>query len=995
MIGEDLPHLVGSFTLSERMSASLLEGLNPAQRAAVEHASGPLLIVAGAGTGKTTVLTRRYAHLLAQPGTSTERVLALTFTEKAAGELEDRILQLLPAGAYDFWISTFHGFCQRVLEAHALDIGLPNQFRLLTSTEAWLLLRRHLSKLPLEYYKPLGNPTKFLRAIMTHISRAKDEGVTAERYAAFVETAELGEGEAAESERKRLRELAAVYGVYQQLLHDEGYLDFGDLILEVLRLFRERPMVLKQYQDQFEHVLVDEFQDTNWAQYELVKLLAARTRNITVVGDDDQAIYKFRGASLANILQFRDDFPESVTVALVENYRSKSEILETAYRFICQNNPNRLEIRLGISKELQAMAGTGGEVKALWCASEHAEAEAVARDIQAKKKADPTLTWNDFAILVRSNDGADPFVRACDRFKIPFQFLALRGLYSKPTVLDVHAMLALVDGYHESSAVWRVLGLACYGWSAKDASECLHEANRRGKPLWHVIQDVARGTRFGELSERCGRIADKLVNDLARVAEVARRQPPMEVLHTCLDASGYLAEVMKRPERERQEAIQHLNGFAERLRRYETAVHNPSLRGFLEEFDLELDSGEEGALAFDPDAGPEFVRLLTVHAAKGLEFRHVYVVSLVDQRFPSRGRPEAIPLPEGLVQERLPEGNAHLEEERRLFYVALTRAKDTLTLCGARDYGGTREKKPSIFFAEAGVELSEAQGESGILNTFVAVAPEDQPVSDVVHYALKRRFSFTQLAAFRKCPLQYKLEHIYRIPKLGKYQKSFGQSVHRAFQNILGLHHQRTAERQVSLFEANTTPPSGFSVSVDEGIELLREAWDDQWYPNRETHDEYVAHGKQAVRNFIRECEARLPQVYAVEKPFTLILGPHSIKGQIDRIDRLPDGTVRVLDYKTGKAKEELEAEEKEQLHLYQLALEGQGLTVSSLAYVYVLDWVVTEVDPLTGPKRQAFLDKLQGRMDAILVSDFAPTPDRFTCKYCDFNKICEFRKLA
>lgn len=980
------------------MPGTLLEGLNDAQREAVSHGGGPLLIVAGAGTGKTTVLTQRYVRLLNEPGSSTEHVLALTFTEKAAGEMEDRVLKLLPSGAYDFWISTFHGFCQRVLEAHGLDIGLVNQGRLLTTTESWLLLRRNLDKLPLDYYKPLGNPTKFLRAIMSHISRAKDEGVTADQYAAFVETVELGEGEEAESERLRLKELSAVYSIYQQIMRDEGYLDFGDLILETLRLFRDRPMVLKEYQDQFKYVLVDEFQDTNWAQYELVKLLVLKSRNLTVVGDDDQAIYKFRGASLANILQFRDDFSEAKTVALVENYRSKKEILDTAYRFIKKNDPNRLEIRLNISKELKAMQGEGGEVRALWTASEHAEADAVVRDIIKKKDGDASLSWNDFSILVRSNDGADPFVRACERANVPFQFLALRGLYTKPVVLDIHALLSLIDGYHESTTVWRVLSLACYGWSQKDGAECLHEANRRGKPLWDVVQDVANGAKIENLSEDCPKIATRVVTDMAIIAEKARRQVPMEVLQACLEQTGYLAALMKRPERERQEGIQHLNGFAERIRRYETAVHNPSLRGFLEEFLLELDSGEEGALSFDPESGPEFVSILTVHAAKGLEFKHVYAVSLVDQRFPSRGRPEAIPLPNGLVKERVTEGNAHIEEERRLFYVALTRAKETLTLTGARDYGGTREKKPSIFFDEAGVEIPAESGSASLIDTLRTPDRVEEQLSDVVHYTLKRRFSFTQLAAFRKCPLQYKFEHIYRIPKLGKYQKSFGQSVHRAFQNILALHHQRTAvqaEEDASAQPKLPLPRPAFSVTVDEGLALLQETWDDQWYPDRETHNLYLEHGRQAIHKFVHESSAQPLNVFGVEKPFTLVIGDRSLKGQIDRIDRMPDGTLRVLDYKTGKAKETLEAEEKEQLHLYQLALEGQGHVVSSLAYVYVLDWVVTEVEPLKGDKREAFMKKLEDRMEAILSSDFAPTPDRFVCNYCDFKSICEFRKLS
>src|SRR3989344_303599 len=338
------------------METDILTGLNAAQTDAVTHGAGPLLIVAGAGTGKTTVLTRRYLHILQTHGLTTENVLALTFTEKAAGEMEDRVLSLLPNGTFDFWISTFHGFCQRVLEERGLDIGIPNRFRLVTETDGWLLLKRRINELPLDYYRPLGNPVKFLAALLRHISRAKDENVSPEEYLAFAKDAVLdGDAETVSGERKRLQELADLYFAYRKILRDEGALDFGDLIQETLRLFRERPRVLAEYQKRFPYILVDEFQDTNWAQYELVKLLAGSARNLTVVGDDDQAIYKFRGASLANILQFRDDYPEAKAVYLTDNYRSNQAILDLAYRFIKKNDPHRLETKLadvGLSKRL-------------------------------------------------------------------------------------------------------------------------------------------------------------------------------------------------------------------------------------------------------------------------------------------------------------------------------------------------------------------------------------------------------------------------------------------------------------------------------------------------------------------------------------------------------------------------------------------------------------------------------------------------------------------
>jgi len=978
------------------MPEGLLEGLNPAQLEAVTHGTGPLLIVAGAGTGKTTVLTKRYAHLLEQDGVGEENILALTFTDKAAGEMENRVINLLQTGTYDFWISTFHGFCQRVLEAHGLEIGLPNQFRLLTPTDAWLMLKRRFDELPLDHYRPLGNPVKFLRAILQHISRAKDEGVTPEQYLEFAQNVALdGDSEVVDGERKRLLELANVYFAYRKMLLEEGSLDFADLILETLRLFRERPTVLDEYRKQFKYLMVDEFQDTNWAQYELIKLLCGKERNITVVGDDDQAIYKFRGASLANILQFRDDFKDAKTVALTQNYRSKKEILDLAYNFIKKNDPNRLEVKLadtGLTKKLEATRGDQGRVELIWKRGVEDEAEAVADEIKRLRETEPETSLNEFAVLVRSNDSAEPFVNAFERAGIPFQFLALRGLYAKPAVLDVQSILSSLDGYHESSSIWRLLHLGCYNVPSKDIAELLHYSGRKGLSLWSALKQAADAP----VSQDGLKIVTKLVAHIEGLAEAARRERPLRALQLALDKTGYLAWVMRLPEQDKRDYLQHLNGFAERIKRYEHSTHGPSLRGFLEELRIEIDSGEEGGLDFDPDAGPELVKIMTVHASKGLEFKHVFVASLVDLKFPTRARTDAIPLPDGLVQERLPEGDAHLEEERRLFYVAMTRAKDRLYLTGAVQYGGARPKKPSVFLAEAGMEVPEADGGDTAKRLMLQDTEEMVP-SDVVHYELKKKFSFTQLAAFRKCPLQYKFEHIYRIPKFGTYQKSFGQSVHNAYQHILELHQLRISAQQGSLF--GPAPESGpenekFKVTLDEAYKIFDDAWIDEWYESRARHDEYKNKGRGAIKNFWQACRESPPELFGVEIPFTLVLGIHSLKGKVDRVDKLPDGSVVVYDYKTGAAKEELSAEDKEQLHLYQLALEEKGVKVARLAYIYVLDWVITDVDLLKEEKRDAFLNKVTERMEAITHSDYKPTPDAFTCKFCDFKDICEFRKL-
>jgi DNA helicase-2/ATP-dependent DNA helicase PcrA len=463
---------------------------------------------------------------------------------------------------------------------------------------------------------------------------------------------------------------------------------------------------------------------------------------------------------------------------------------------------------------------------------------------------------------------------------------------------------------------------------------------------------------------------------------------------------------MKSAEAEKIESISVLNGFADRIRRYENSTHAPTLKGFMEEFRLEVDSGEEGSLNADPNEGPDLVKVLTVHASKGLEFRHIFVVSMVEQRFPTRARTDSIPLPNGLINERLPDGDAHLEEERRLFYVAVTRAKESVTFTGAESYGGTRKKKPSIFLGETGIDVSKLEAKEA--SSTVGLAPptpidlEELLLEDRESFPLKRRFSFTQLAAFESCPLQYKFAHVYKIPILGSFQKSFGNCIHLTFEDILKLHEERGRALQADLFSAaqvvSTTPKAGFRVSLDEAQKIYETRWaeNDDWYETKGRYEEYHSQGRTAVKKMMEEWHAVLPDIAYIERGFDWSVGEHSLRGKVDRIDRRPDGTYAILDYKTGAAKTEdsVQTKDKEQLWIYQLAMEEMGLSVTSLSYVYVLTGERLEVELLQGAKREAFREKIGERMKEILLSRFDPTPSPFICKYCDFRAICEYRKL-
>ncbi|HTM68195.1 MAG TPA: ATP-dependent DNA helicase [Candidatus Binatia bacterium] len=972
----------------------LLEGLNAEQRRAVTHGAGPLLIVAGAGTGKTTVISKRVAWLISTGRAKPEEILALTFTEKAAGEMTDRVDQLLPLGYVDLWISTFHAFCRRILEERGLDIGVPNEFRLLDQTDAYLLVRRHFDKFPLDYYRPLGNPTKFIHGMLRHFSRAKDEDISPEDYLKYAKDLALDADDAEGIDRKRQQELADAYHVYQKLLLDEGCLDLGDLQMYAIRLLRTRPQLLADYRKRFKYVLVDEFQDTNWAQYELIKMLSGKDGNLVVVGDDDQSIYKFRGASVSNILQFKNDFPSAKDIVLTTNYRSRQGILDRSYAFIQKNNPNRLEVKLagadgkGITKRLTGERPGEATVEHLRFTTHDEEVAGVVNRIVDMKEADPEREWSDFAILVRSNSAADDYSRRLQRRGVPYQFLALRGLYTKPVIMDCLAYFALLDDYHESPAFYRVLSSPPYAVPGGDLVALAHEARKTS----HSIYEVASGRNaLAWLSDEARGKLDKLMGDIARHTQLARTKGVTQLLIAFLTESGYLKHLKSGDDASAREQFSYLHQFLDRLKRFEETHDEPTLRSFIAEFALERESGEEGSLAFDPETGPDMVRIMTVHAAKGLEFPYVFIVDLVDKRFPSVARAEEIPLPDALTKEILPDGgDVHLEEERRLFYVAMTRAKDGLFLTSAEDYGGKTKKKPSRFLAELGFGDAPSLAPAG--ERLEEPAPVPAPTGPIV-LPTPERFSFSAMAAYDNCPLQYKYAHVIRIPSLGKATQSFGNTMHATLEWFLTELSERDAAPQATLFgDGNPEKKAGLTVSRDELLKKYEECWLDDWYESKDEKERFRAEGREMLAIFYDRCVATPPKPLFLEKEFSLKIGEHTLKGTIDRIDGT-EGGVEIIDYKTGKPKTEddLDADAKRQLLLYQIAV-GRlfGLVPVKLTYHYLKDGTTVS---FLGTEKQ--LAKLEGDAEAtfakIKAGEYAPTPGRH-CKFCDFREICEFR---
>jgi DNA helicase-2/ATP-dependent DNA helicase PcrA len=949
------------------MSDNLLERLNTEQLEAVTHGEGPLIIVAGAGTGKTTVATQRIAWLIEQGRAKPDEVLALTFTEKAATEMEERVDRLLPIGYVDLWISTFHAFCERILREHALEIGLPHQFKLFTEIDVLLLLRKHFDRFELDHYKPRGNPTRFLRALMQHISRAKDELITPDRYEA------LAADQEDEDEQKRIRELGKAYATYQEILLEASALDFGDLVFYAYELLATRPRILKHYQKQFKYLLVDEFQDTNSGQYELVKLLAGAHGNITVVGDDDQSIYKFRGASIANIMQFRKDYPSAKSVVLTQNYRSTPAVLSHAYTLIQQNNPDRLEVQEKINKQLQSNMEGEGFVRHIRARTAQEEVDQTIKRILALQQ-EHGCAWSDFAILVRANGSAEPFVDALDRAGIPLRFFAMSGLYTKPLILDMRAWMRAVDQPHESPSLFRLLSHPSLGIGELDISQITLYSRQKGCSLFEALRQSERL----EISEEGRKRIREMLMTLSQLSNQAKRLPVSELFVEMAKQSGLYGLILQQPEIVQVEQFSLLRQFHDRLKSFEAANEKKTLHHFLEEFDHERDAGEVGALKADAEEGPDVVQIMTVHASKGLEFRFVFLVNLVEQRFPSTRRSDALPLPDGLVQVDADPAKAHIAEERRLFYVALTRAKEGVYLLSGQDYGGARKRKDSRFLADLQLEEAAIQdiSEVPLFDAKKEKAGEERSYV----YQLPHSMSFTQLAAFTSCPLQYKFAHILKVPVFGRHSLSFGKSMH----NTL----QRFTEKILSAQKEKKTNPVPDQQTL---LEMYADAWIDDWYPDEKIQAEHKEKGWESLQAIHADFVEQPPQIEAIEKGFTLKFKDVVFRGRIDRIDRLEDG-YEIIDYKTGKPKDRLTWQDKRQLILYQIAAEqcfDPPLKIHRLTYHYLEDNSQVHFEAKPEEKEKLEYEVLDA-YEALKKSDFSAKPG-FHCQYCDFKDICEF----
>lgn len=641
---------------------SIYDTLNEQQKEAVLHTEGPLLILAGAGSGKTRVLTHRIAYLIEEKGINPWNILAITFTNKAAGEMRERVDNLVGFGSESIWVSTFHSMCVRILRRHIDLLGFDTNFTIYDTDDQKTLMK--------DICKLLQIDTKLFRerSLLTAISQAKNELVTPEEFRIQ-----------AQGDFSR-QKIASVYEEYEKQMRANNALDFDDLLVKAVQLFQTQADVLDYYQERFRYIMVDEYQDTNTVQFELVRLLSAKYRNLCVVGDDDQSIYKFRGANIRNILDFEQVFPDAKVIKLEQNYRSTSNILNAANAVIRHNHGRK-------DKTLWTDNGEGDKINVRQFDTAFDEAEYIVGDIRERVESGKAA-YNDHAILYRTNAQSRMFEEKFVTANIPYKIVGGINFYARREIKDLLAYLKTIDNGRDDLAVRRIINVPKRGIGLTSINRVQEYASGREIGFYEALRAV-------DLIPNIGRGASKLESFVALIEHFktdAKELTISELMQEILEETGYIESLKEEGSEEAESRIENIDELISKITAYEETCEDrdepATLNGFLEEVALvaDIDSLDESN---------DYVVLMTLHSAKGLEFPHVYLAGMEDGIFPSYMTITA-------------DDPEEVEEERRLCYVGITRAEEELTLTCARRRmirGETQYNKMSRFLKEIPMEL--------------------------------------------------------------------------------------------------------------------------------------------------------------------------------------------------------------------------------------------------------------------------------------------------
>ena len=965
--------------------------LNEAQRRAITHGEGPLLVIAGAGTGKTRVITERIRHLLqSDENLSGENILGLTFTKKAAGEMKARVVKATSERGKAVTLATFHSFCETLLAEADPQRVMLDEF------DHWILLRRNLRRLHLEKYRRLADPGQFLNDFVEFFSRCQDELVSAEdyqRYAAGLAARMEAERETLDEDTlvERLetvalqQELARAYRASEELLREKNRVSFGSLITGAVGLLERDAQLRGALQKKYRYILVDEFQDTNIAQLRLLELLAGPARNILAVGDNDQAIYRFRGASFASFKLFLERFAgwkegqdsTPFRVALTENYRSTPNILRVAMQVIGQN-----AVSADFPKKILSPNEPPGEkIRIVELATPEEEARWVASELERIHGAG--RRWKDFAVLYRQHAHRDHLVEELSRRKIPFVITRL-SILEHPLVRDALAYLRLIAAPYDDIACARVLAAPAWQLRAQDLVRLAEKARKEKKVIYDLLQLPQGQLAFDHSQAALG----QLVEFVSSQKKTLKRCTAREIL-------GVLTDWLEIRQRAKEHDRKYVKRLAEFMKEWEPKSETRGLAEFIEYLDYYAQAG--GVVSLEDDAPPDAVQLMTVHAAKGLEFSQVFLLRVNNRAFPATERPRVFEFPVELMKEGAPAEQFHIQEERRLFYVALTRAEERLTITTVTEKKGkvpvfiedilmepaikrldVRQMMPKLPPAEVEQRAPDEHRED--VQLFPAAAEPAKIFSRIADWAEEFHppspepltLSPSALSGYRTCPQRYLFGYLWSLREGPKAAMTFGAVMH------------TTIKRFVDQLR------KGVKLSFDEVQGIFETEWNSKGFEDQYQEEEYKKDGLEQLRAFHTGMIAELPQAVGQEKAFELPLDNNVIiKGRIDQINALGnERDVEIVDYKTGRPKKDADAKKDLQLSLYALAVkEILELNPVRLVFHYLQD---NRRQETTRDAKQ--LDEAQ-KVVQEAAADIRAGQFRakrgFVCRNCAYRPIC------
>lgn len=944
---------------------------NPRQQEAIAHVHGPLLVVAGAGTGKTTVLTRRMVRLVGEGAARPEEILAVTFTDNAAREMRQRVAERLGKAADDILIQTFHSYCYGLLQRHEAGFSVVDE------KDLWVYLRRRLRELPLERFLRASAPARFLEALCGFMARCLDELVDAEAFSCFVAQVERGERELPrvklpgreEFSREELlacwREVANVYETVERMLAEETLGTYGHMILGATSLLRQRPDLLERERARGRFILVDEFQDSNPAQIELVELLAASERNVFAVGDPDQAIYRFRGATSEAFEEFLRRFPETRCLSLLENRRSTGNILKCAHALIRRNPEMAQPQGGGLAVERQPLVSgrdeeraargelpLSGPVEIVVTASAAGEAYEVAERVSELHDRSG-CHWKDIGVLYRMHTHAADVARELRERDIPCAVVGL-DLLETDVLRDLLAALRSLESTSDNVSLFRLAVMPRWGVDLGKLQHALGAS--REQTLAQVLESTAEGKR---LLEQLHQMRQEFPLESSEV---------VALLGAAVERFGLDGE---RPE------VACLCKFV-RDWKEKAITRSDRLGEFLEYLDYFRQAG--GRLSLDPDPEEDAVRLMTAHAAKGLEFRHVLVLRAKKPSFPHSHQTPLFEFPDSLRRAQARSAGSEKEiseqEERRLFYVAMTRAQDSLTLAAPRSRG--KDPMPAGYLRELAVERSLAGALQARPARPVRVELEAAAEPMPAYLLLPARagladspLSASAIESYNVCPLRFRFERDFGLREETGAALHFGSAMHTVLRDYwesvrLGREHPRECVLENFRIAFSALP---LEDAYQKGL--------------------YLQEGEQQLQRFLEQRQSEpTPEVMGTEKTFRVEIAGIPVVGRIDRLDRIAGKRVRVVDYKTGRPRDQKDADKSLQLSVYALGASLAWELEAERLVFYNLENASAIESTRTAAELRDAEEKVREAAEGIAHQEFEARPG-FQCRTCGYRSLC------